>query len=87
MIFPVLSTSVAFVPREKVMRLSSGGVRKSRYSEAPGNGPPPPKPLIRPLAPLHRPETLRYRPVPRARPETPLYSPDDTLRPYYHRTG
>ena len=35
MIFPVLSTSVAFVPREKVMRLSNNPERK--LNEAVGN--------------------------------------------------
>ena len=79
MILPVLSTSVALLPRENVTRLSSGApAKKFRYSDAPPNGLPPPKPSISPEAPLHRPETFLYSPVPSASPDTPLYSPTDT---------
>jgi hypothetical protein len=44
-ILPVLSTSVALLPRENVTRGSSGApAKKSKYSDAPPNGLPPPTP-------------------------------------------
>ena len=78
MILPVLSTSVALLPRVNVMRVSSGGVRKSRYSDDPLYGLLPAKPDIRPVAPPHRPWVSLYRPTPRAMPDAPLYRPVDT---------